>query len=457
MIKKACCGLAATLLLLSGLSCNRYLDVKPDRKSFVPETLDDLEALLNNRMLMNSGTPPIIEALSDNYYTTVENFRSWPQEAERKLYVWDAEVQTLSAWQQIYQGPVYLSNVVLDLLAGIRAKSGDTGRADRLEGMALFHRANGFFLVAQYYCMPYSPANGSEPGIPIRTTAAIAEPVVRHTVEETYHRIVSDLKAAADLLPENTTLLTEPSRKAAFALLARVYLTMGRYEDAWAYADRCVREGIELIDFNGLQPDKPAFARFNTETLFYNDCRVTYPFLNTPNRGRVDSTLLRSYHEHDLRKRHFFTPVAMENPDVAYLNCFEGDFNSQITFNGPMASEVLLIRAECSARKGDIAMALEDLNRLLESRWDAGKTFTPVVAADAQQALDKVLLERRKELVNRGLRWSDARRLNAEGYQITFRRILGDDVYALPPGDARWTLLIPDEVIAASGLPQNSR
>ncbi|GAB3832860.1 hypothetical protein GCM10028895_51150 [Pontibacter rugosus] len=100
--------------------------------------------------------------------------------------------------------------------------------------------------------------------------------------------------------------------------------------------------------------------------------------------------------------------------------------------------------------------ALERLNTLLRYRWRTG-TFVELTAATPDEALALVLQERRKELLMRGLRWMDIKRLNREGAGITLRRVLDGRAYVLPPGDPRFALPLPEEVIELSGMTQNPR
>ena len=69
------------------------------------------------------------------------------------------------------------------------------------------------------------------------------------------------------------------------------------------------------------------------------------------------------------------------------------------------------------------------------------------------------LIERRKELLYRGLRWTDLRRLNKEtGRQTLLQRTIAGQSYSLPASDPRYTLLIPDNVISFNpGMHQNPR
>jgi starch-binding outer membrane protein, SusD/RagB family len=85
-------------------------------------------------------------------------------------------------------------------------------------------------------------------------------------------------------------------------------------------------------------------------------------------------------------------------------------------------------------------------------------TFTGYSIADAAAALDTILVERRKELAFRGIRWSDLRRLNKEGRNITLTRNLNGMSYTLTPNSNLYTLPIPPDVLSFNpGMQQNPR
>lgn len=88
------------------------------------------------------------------------------------------------------------------------------------------------------------------------------------------------------------------------------------------------------------------------------------------------------------------------------------------------------------------------------TRWRKNR-FKPFTAASADDALALVLKERRKELLFRGLRWIDIKRLNKEGAGINITRLVNGMRYTLEPGDPRFALPLPADVIDASGMPQN--
>ena len=99
---------------------------------------------------------------------------------------------------------------------------------------------------------------------------------------------------------------------------------------------------------------------------------------------------------------------------------------------------------------------MQDLNALLTSRFKQG-TFQPYNATNPQDALQLILEERRKELVCRGLRFTDLRRLNKEGAGIMLSRVVNSKTYQLAPNDLRYTLPIPNDAIEGSLIVQNPR
>jgi hypothetical protein len=164
-----------------------------------------------------------------------------------------------------------------------------------------------------------------------------------------------------------------------------------------------------------------------------------------------DSSLYQSYDLNDLRKGIFF-----KTGGIGFKGNYDGTSTANY-FNGLAVDEMYLVRAECFARNNNMVAALNDLNTLLSKRWKAG-TFIGITAVDADDALQKILNERRKELVGRGIRWFDLRRLNQEPrFAITLSRVMGGTTYSLPPADNRYTFLIPDAVISITGIPQNTR
>jgi hypothetical protein len=97
---------------------------------------------------------------------------------------------------------------------------------------------------------------------------------------------------------------------------------------------------------------------------------------------------------------------------------------------------------------------MDDLNTLLIKRHSPA--FIPLTASSAQEALDIVLMERRKELLMRGIRWSDIKRLNKESRNIIPTRVINNQIYTLAPNEDRYALPLPTDIVNLTGIAQNA-
>lgn len=442
------------------ISCNRteFLETKPDSDLFIPTTLDDFQALLDNDAVMNE-TPVLGDLSADNFYMPVSYWQSLGAR-EKNAYIWLPETfeglaGNIPDWNIPYKQAFY-ANVILDGLQNLPATTGNENRWKAIKGAALFARAHAFYQVAQIFAPVYNNSTGKNQGIPLRLTSGVDETSIRSSLQETYNRIITDLREASGLLPPEIPFgnRNRSSRPAAFALLARVYLSMSKYPEAKLYADSCLLLHDVLIKYDTLNRGvNIPFNKYNVETIYQSQFITGNVLrgLSVPN-CIVDSTLYHSYDVNDLRSVIFYrvhSTTGNINPKGSYTG------TNQL-FTGLATDEAYLIRAECEARLGNTQAAMNDLNHLLATRWKTN-TFIPLSAPNADSALTVILIERRKELPFRGLRWTDLRRLNKEGANITLIRKLDNQIYELKPNDLRYTLLIPPDVIALSGIQQNPR
>lgn len=441
-------------------SCHKkeFLEAKPDSDLFVPTTLDDCQALLDNEDIMNE-TPVLGELSADNFYLPYTFWRGLNAK-EKNAYIWLPETFNeltgdIDDWNVPYK-QVFYANVILEALSHLPVTANNETRWRAIKGAALFARAHAFYQVAQVFAPVYNPNNAGEKlGIPLRLTPGVDEKSVRSSLHQTYSRILADLQEAGALLPAEIPFnnRNRSSKPAAFALLARAYLSMDNYPKAKLYADSCLQLHNTLIRYDTLnaQANIP-FNKFNIEAIYQSRFTTTNVLRGITVRDCiVDSNLYRSYATNDLRSVIFYRP----HPTLGNIN-LKGSYNAtNQMFSGLATDEVYLIRAECLARMGRTQEAMDDLNTLLRNRWKAN-SFVPFTAATADIALQKIIEERRKELAFRGLRWTDLRRLNKTGANITLKRIL-DIPYQLPPGDLRYTLLFPPDVMNLSSMEQNPR
>jgi len=437
-------------LVLAVLLCScqeQFLDKKPQQSLLVPRTVSDYQALLDNaNSLMNVA--PFLPLAADGDFRVSET--GWNNLAQpvRSTYLWSDEIAgQLSDWDIPYK-QIFTCNVVLEGLESL-SEENQSPAYRNLKGSALFFRALAFYNLAQQFAAPYDQARATAlAGIPLPLSSDINLLMPRASLETTYAQILADLAAARPLLDQTPQLLTRPSQVAVCALLARIYLSMQDYSNASGQASLALAEKKTLLDYNTLQtgsslPFPVTLNVPNPEVIFY--LRANNTFLANQ-AVFADSALVARYDDQDLRKQLFFTGQLQ----------FKGSYTGTIyPFQGLSTDELYLIRVECLARSGQLAAAVQLLDELLQTRWVKG-AFLPHSAGSQEQVLSLILSERRKQLVGRGLRWSDLRRLNQDPqFAQTLKRTFSSQVYTLKPGDKRYLFRIPLDEIATHDMAQN--
>lgn len=449
--------LAIMLISTLAMSCGKsFLDKKPDAALVIPQSLDDFQALLDNyRYFVQNVSPSLNQTAADDLLISDAGLKAL-QAHERDSYIWSKDLQMFSVdWDYPYRQAFY-SNIVLDGLDKIDVSDQNRKMHDGVKGMALFLRAQAFFALSQTFCQPFIPFGANEsPGVPLPNTSDVTKHFDRGTVAQVYDQIISDLKQAVELLPEKTAYLSRPSKIAANAFLSRVYVSMGLYDQAWTAANDALNKYSTLIDYNSLNMSAtrafPLALSFGNAEMIYYSSLVLNTFSSSAQTG-VAPGLYSQYETSDLRKTAFFI-----NKGIGILN-YRGSYSGDAyLFCGLATDELYLIRAESAARKGNVAAAMEDLNTLLVKRYKAG-TYIARTASNPQEALAVILAERRKELIGRGIRWSDLRRLNREAqFSVTLKKTVEGKEIFLPPNDLRYVFPIPLSELAYHDIPQNPR
>lgn len=440
------------------MACQKdWLEIKSDKSLVVPETLEDLRAILDNNSIMNTtilnGIQQLAEIGTDNYFLEDNIYNSMDNLVDKNAYIFGEQIfeGDVGAWTWSYKR-IFYANVVIDGLKKIQVTPSTQEAYDQVKATALFMRAHSNFWLAQLFAPVYDTGSAEmEPGIPLRMGSDLNEPTKRSTLKETYEQIIADLSIAAPLLPSTALPKTRPTKAAGWGLLARVYLSMSAFEQAKYCSDKALALNVQLIDYNDIiSTANYPVPQFNAEVLF-SDINPSGVF--HPARSRVDTVLYAAYEAHDLRKKVFYKKIS----GSTYCS-FNGSYNGTAAiFTGIATDEIYLTRAECLARLGDIDAAMADLNTLLKTRWEH-TYYVDRLATTAEDALRIILEERRKQLVFRGIRWMDLRRHNKEsGYQTTIKRVINHQTYELLPNSKRYVYPIPDPVVALTGINQNER
>ena len=430
------------LLLMLALSaaCGDFLDAKPELSLVIPEELNEYQAILDAEPRQMNYAPKIPLIGSDEMELGEAAIPRLTQE-ELSAYRWGGDFYAVADygvdWTFGYQ-PIYYANVVLNGLKGFKASSqSERNLATTLEASAKFYRAWHHFQLIQVYAPPYSPEKPDQVGIPIRNSADINLATGLSDQQSVYKFILEDLEEAYEALPEFSDFKTRPSKWAVDAFRSRIFLQMQDYAKAIEASTSALALNRELMDFRTLSSQGAYyFPRFNAEVIFHaNQPSTGFTFYR---EQWVDAELYTLYDSLDIRKSLFFRESRVPGK-FNFVSRYSGDY---FDWGGLAVDEVLLDRAEASARIGDEEQALDDLNYLLEHRYVANFAQLALTGKDL---LRKVLEERRKELLFRGIRWMDLRRLNQDPeFAITLRRIVQGEEKILLPGASGYTVPIPE-------------
>lgn len=452
-------------------SCDRdeLLDIKPYGVD-IPSTLEDYRLLMDQRSAVGAwdrsvGRVPTYEIdllMSDDI--KVPN-----QENHQRFIGWNGEQIIFNAvtWEEHFadtneDDPTYntlynhilISNIVIENLSGDEI-TGDEALRQKLIAEAKVHRAVAYFALVNLYSKQYDASSATNDlGVSIKTAIAVQN-TPRSSVQEVYDLILNDLNEAlnANAMEESVPDQNwRASNVSAYAFLARVYLQMGDYENALAAAENALSTYNYLYDYNDNFWSLPR-SYDNLEVILEKGVNgFTYNTQVNPS-----DELMALYDASDLRTNIRFADD-WETGGKVFLPFYRA---VDVITTGPSVPEMYMIRAECNARLGS-GDPIADLNTIRENRYATG-SYVALTSADLPNN-DAILAfvkdERRRELVNSGVRWFDLKRYNTldnAGISIT-RNIEGVGVTVLEPNSNRWIMPIARSVISiAPEIEQSPR
>ena len=400
-MKKYIARLVYGVLLLSMASCQDYLEEKPLKDILVPSTLEDVRALLDNYPRLNFNSLATF-LMSDDWEITSQKWNAlnpWEQNA----YLWQKDVfepnQRSVDYNAIHM-KIFYSHICMDILD--KQENHSNPEFSYLKGEALALRGRALFELAELF-LP-SPKSGlkDQIKIPVNLESDINATLVRLGISEVMDMIKHDLEMAFILLPEKQIYKIRPDKAAVKAYLARMYLYEENWEEAYSAAAYVVEHSEELLDYNELDASLAyPFTLFNKETVFYS-ITSSYSVTASPETF-INAELYQLYGENDRRKDLFFRLDNGGNP--LYKGSLTGNLE---LFTGISLPEIYLTAAEGAIRAGNVEEGVAYLNQLGSNRY---VDFVEWENLSAEEALELVLLERRKEQVFRGTRWLDMKRL----------------------------------------------
>lgn len=280
------------------------------------------------------------------------------------------------------------------------------------------------FDLTKFYGYPYKKDNGASLGVPIVLSVLDKEAKPkRNTVAECYKQVIDDLKAAITAMDNDEGKSFHKGHINLFAaqtLLSRVYLYHGDDSDALDMATQAIK-GAEAEGYK-------LWTNAEYATAWGNDAsngtkgEVLFEIVNTTDDSPGKESLGRLHSPSgykDICLTSSFYALLNEDPDDVRLNLLE--YSSKRAFvkkyqpqdeedimdaNIPLIrlSEAYLNAAEAAVKTGDNPSAVKYLNAIVSRANPANSVEGSTVT------LDRVMTERRKELVGEGHRFFDALR-----------------------------------------------
>ncbi|KFF16531.1 RagB/SusD family nutrient uptake outer membrane protein [Flavobacterium hydatis] len=398
-------------------ACDSFLEVELPKSQLTNSTvfqdyttanaaMADVYSKMRDKGLLTGSQFGISNQLGN--YTDEFTFYGAPTNATSEFYantILPSNSTLELFWNNSYN-QIYASNAVLE---GVQTAPFSTQDKAQLQGEALFIRALlHFYLLQLFGDIPY-----------IQTTDyKVNSTVTRMTSNEIYAHIITDLKTAEALLPSSYST-TERVRANSFvvkALLARVYLYTGSWEDANEMATAVINNNSLYVFENNL--DK-VFLKNSTETIWQfmptvagknTDDAIVFNFtLGPPPLVAITESLINSFTINDLRKSHWTKEVSNRIGTWYSPYKYKESRNTSVSREYTIIlrlTEQYLIRAEALAQKGNLIVAKEDLNKI---RKRAG--LSDIEASSKEEILEAILQERRKELFSEyGHRFFDLKR-----------------------------------------------
>ncbi|SMC58329.1 RagB/SusD family nutrient uptake outer membrane protein [Pedobacter nyackensis] len=473
------------ILLITFSGCKKLLDIKPVN-GMMPVTVKDYESLLiggypRSDYFFNT------ELMTDNAYANL-NSGNAPGKTHEPWFVWASSVlpdavKTDAYWGNLYKS-IFYANTVLDNFAMRTPSSDEKELYEKVKGEALALRAYSYFYLINWYADVYTAENLQLPGVPMPLTAVDVNVNttnnVRQPIGVVWTQIVKDINEASRLLAgKSATSRFRFSANTVDLFKARVALFMGDNQTAIESATS-VMGASPLTDLNGLQDyidsksGPYAFTYdfgfidtdYNKEILFFTGGRANNNlFYYSAAAFKPTEELLnltKRYGYLTDYRQYIFESWAVQNTDVVAkgptMYCMYATQSRDSYYIGMKASEAYVTRAEAYARTNQGALAIADLNLILQKRIKKAN-YVPLKMTDFANndaILKRVLEERRVETAfDAGLRWLDLRRFGKPEIQHNYKNGV---IYALKKNDPRYLLQIPpSEINNSPEMPLNPR
>lgn len=433
----------AVALLATG--CRKYVEIDQIGTRTLTYT-SDYRALMDNTSEMENVFGYQIYSCDDTRILD-SNKQVQLTDIYYNAYQWKAQywsdTQADADWDKMYK-TIYNANLVLEGV--MNSKKGTDADKKQIYAEAQVHRAFTYWVLVNTYAKQYdSTTAGADLGVPMVVSSDLYASLKRGSVQAAYDLILNDLLAAVDALPDLPDYNTRPSRAGAYAVLARVYLSVRQFDKARSYAEKALALQNGLLDLRNYQTSTASFPQRlkDPEVIFSKVSNGYYQGI------QLDTALLTLLGTSDLRYKLFVRPGSFFYPSFTGYGYWRYTYTREYSkmYQGPNVPEMMLIVAEAAARSNDAATAVSMLNAIRAKRF-ATTDYTDLTAATGAAAMQLVIAERRREFFGTGLRWFDQKRLNKDAaYQVTVSRNFKGVTTTLLPNSNRYVFPISNKYI----------
>lgn len=455
-------------LLCFSLSCSKgFLEITPKGK-LIAKSVSDYDLLLSNLGLLNMDTDA--QVLLGDEIAAIEPYFSGSDLRTQRLFRGDDvvyETDEDAPEMRVPMNNLYLFNKIITEID--EATEGSESKKKAILAEARAGRAWTYHLLINYYGTPYNTSTAAtDLGFPIIENADVTETKFdRASVQEVYDFIVEDLTTSITDLPEGPYHRLRMSKPTAEALLGKVYMQMGKFEEAEQVLSASLRDiasaqiPVNLYDYNltfapdgefmpiGLYGPETPMAPYNEESLYAKQFINNWASSNS--EIVINQQTSGLYAPHDLRLNFYSNAAFMGEDYPSGLYRRTGPFSQHI---GMLLPDVYLMRAECRARLNKLSEATADVEYLRKHRMPQQYAAVPSSANNQEQLVRFILDERIREFAGLGERWYDMRRLSVDpiykstvGYSRVLYKASGEISKTFTIKPERLVLRFPEKLI----------
>lgn len=420
-------------------SCDDFLDITPTGK-VIAKTGEEYRALLTYEYKYFSKDRYMTTLRTDELLMDKKKSSSTDLDAYLDLWRWKDEnpspTTSYFSWRGYYH-TIYIANYVIEHRDEITNATRD--EVNQLVGESYMLRAYCHFLLVNLYAEPYTHCQPSTTrGVPMQLVADVNAIPGSSSVDAIYQQVLSDVAEAEKYLhvetwEEGTNYRF--NKISAQAFRARTYLYMGEWQKALTAAKAVIEAHGELEDLNTSTTLPNSYKSVESIVALEKFSGNLFTVIDMP-----APDFLNLYRTGDQRRTKFYKRVTSSTYNLQK----GGDDEFSCSFR---SAEAYLTAAECAARLGNTAEAIDFMKPLLQKRLNATalQDELELITSMTQEALiAEILDERARELAFEGHRWYDLRRTTRPALTRTY----DDETYTLMP--EKYTMRFPTEAVEAN-------